>query len=238
MVSNTVACTATHYGVFNPSLTVNADFTFATMQNYGWAIGELNGHTATVSIVGATLSIQSHPSEPPTSGCLNVVRGGYLTTFTPGQNRPTQFQNVDLLCNAALALQDKASLPFRDYAANYLNNYSSGNAALNVYGTFTPNSNYFYGPVMQDGSTIDLSGKTGTWNVTTSLSYGSTTTTFAAGAKVTVKLGSRAIAKGEKVISWTTRPEATFKSKAWELESRSDGLYAVSRKGGFMIIVK
>ena len=238
MVSNTVACTATHYGVFNPSLTVNADFTFATMQNYGWAIGELNGHTATVSIVGATLFIQSHPSEPPTSGCLNVVRGGYLTTFTPGQNRPTQFQNVDLLCNAALALQDKASLSFRDYAANYPNNYSEGNAVLNVYGTFTPNSNYFYGPVMQDGSTIDLSGKTGTWNVTTSLSYGSTTTTFAAGAKVTVKLGSRAIAKGEKVISWTTRPEATFKSKTWELESRSDGLYAVSRKGGFMIIVK
>ena len=240
MVSNTVAWATSTYGVFNPSLTVNADFTFATMQNYGWAVGELNGHTATVYVAmgAATLFIQSHPSTPPTSGCLNVVRGGYLSTFAPSLNRPTQFQNVDLLCNAALALQDKASLSFRDYAANYLYNYSSGNAALNVYGTFTPNSNYFYGPVMQDGSTIDLSGKTGTWNVTTSLSYGSTTTTFAFGAKVTVELGNRAIAKGEKVISWTTQPEATFKSKTWELESRSDGLYAVSRKGGFMIIVK
>ena len=238
MVSNTVACTATHYGVFNPSLTVNADFTFATMQNYGWAIGELNGHTATVSIVGATLFIQSHPSEPPTSGCLNVVRGGYLTTFTPGQNRPTQFQNVDLLCNAALALQDKASLSFRDYAANYPNNYSEGNAALNVYGTFTPNSSYFYGPTMQDGSAIDLSAKTGVWSVTSSLSYGNKTTTFAAGATVDVKLGSRALRKGDKVIAWTTQPDATFKGKGYTFEAREDGLYVASVPGGFTIIVR
>jgi len=239
-VSNTAPASGITYGVFNPHLTVNADFTFATLRPYGWAVGELDGHTATVNIAmgDATLFIQSHPTEPPTSGCLNVVRGGYLTTFTPEQGRPTLFQNVDLLCNAALALKDKASLSFRDYAANYPNNYSEGNAVLNVYGTFTPNSSYFYAPVMQDGSAIDLSAKTGVWSLTSSLSYGNKTTTFASGAKVTVELGNRAIAKGEKVISWTTQPEATFKSKTWELESRSDGLYAVSRKGGFMIIVK
>ncbi|MBO4709209.1 MAG: DUF2341 domain-containing protein [Kiritimatiellae bacterium] len=240
-VSNTVlAKTGISYGVFNPKITVNADFTFATLRHYGWAVGELNGHTATVYIAmgDATLFIQSQPSQPPTSGCLNVVRGGYLTTFTPDLNRPTAFQDVDFLCNAALKLQGKASLSFRDYAANYPHNYSEGNAALNVYGTFTPNSSYFYAPVMQDGSAIDLSAKTGAWNVTSSLTGGNATTTFASGAKVTVELGNRAIAKGEKVISWTTQPEATFKSKTWELESRSDGLYAVSRKGGFMIIVK
>lgn len=239
-VSNTVPWAITTYGVFNPCITVNADFTFATMRTYGWTVGELNGHTATVYVAmgDATLFLQSHPSTPPTSGCLNVVRGGYISTFAPSLGRPTAFQGVDFLCNAALALKDKASLSFRDYAANYPNNYSEGNAALNVYGTFTPNSSYFYPPVMQNGSEIDLSAKTGAWSLTSSLSYGNKTTTFAAGAKVTVELGNRAIAKGEKVISWTTQPEATFKSKTWELESRSDGLYAVSRKGGFMIIVK
>lgn len=239
MVSNTVVWTSSNYGVFNPSLTVNADFTFATMQNYGWAIGELNGHTATVYIANATLSIQSHPSAPPTSGCLNVRGSGYLSTFGPSSNRPTQFQNVDLLCNAALRLQDTASLPFRDYAANNPNNNSTGNAALSVYGTFTPDSDYFYGPVMQDGSAIDLSAKTGEWSVTSSLpAGGNRTTTFAAGATVDVKLGSRALRKGDKVISWAAQPDATFKGKGYTFESRSDGLYVASVPGGFIIIVR
>ena len=238
MVSNTVVWTSSTYGVFNPSLTVNADFTFATMQNYGWAIGELNGHTATVYVANATLSIQSHPSAPPTSGCLNVGGSGYLSTFVPDWNRPTQFQNVDLLCNAALALQDKASLSFRDYAANNPNNNSTGNAALNVYGTFTPNSSYFYAPVMQDGSAIDLSAKTGAWSLTSSLSSGNKTTTFAAGATVDVKLGSRALRKGDKVISWAAQPDATFTGRGYTFESRSDGLYVASVPGGFTIIVR
>ena len=238
MVSNTVVWTSSNYGVFNPSLTVNADFTFATMQNYGWAIGELNGHTATVYIANATLSIQSHPSTPPTSGCLNVGGSGYLSTFGPSSNRPTQFQNVDLLCNAALRLQDTASLPFRDYAANNPNNNSTGNAVLNVYGTFTPNSSYFYAPVMQDGSAIDLSAKTGMWSVTSSLTDGGNrTTTFAAGATVRLELGERSFARGDKVISWTAQPDATFTNKAWNLESRADGLYVVNRVGTGTVIV-
>ena len=238
MVSNTVVWTSSNYGVFNPSLTVNADFTFATMQNYGWTIGELNGHTATVYIANATLNIQSHPSTPPTSGCLNVGGSGYLSTFGPSSNRPTQFQNVDLLCNAALRLQDTASLPFRDYAANNPNNNSTGNAVLNVYGTFTPNSSYFYAPVMQDGSAIDLSAKTGMWSVTSSLTDGGNrTTTFAAGATVRLELGERSFARGDKVISWTAQPDATFTNKAWNLESRADGLYVVNRVGTGTVIV-
>ena len=237
MISNTVAWSTSTYGVFNPSLTVNADFTFATMQNYGWAVGELNGHTATVSIVGATLSIQSHPSAPPTSGCLNVVRGGVISTFAPNYARPTAFTNVNFLCNAALNLDNKAPLTFRDYAANYSYNYGAGSADLNVYGTFTPNSSYFYGPTMQDGSAIDLSAKTGAWSVTSSLTGGANATTkFASGAKVTVELGQREIRKGDKVISWTTQPDASFSSKAWLFESRADGLYVTGRNAKATIL--
>ena len=239
MVSNTVAWTTSTYGVFNPSLTVNADFIFATMQNYGWAIGELNGHTATVYIANSTLSIQSHPSAPPTSGCLNVVRGGVISTFAPSLNRPTAFTNVNFLCNAAINLDGKAPLPFRDYAANYSYNYGAGSADLNVFGTFTPNSSYFYGPTMQDGSAIDLSAKTGVWSVTSSLTDGGNrTTTFAADATVDVKLGSRALRKGDKVISWTAQPDATFTGRGYTFESRSDGLYVASVPGGFIIIVR
>lgn len=168
------------------------------------------------------------------------MRGGYLSTFEPSLNRPTQFQNVDLLCNAALALQDKASLPFRDYAANNPNNNSTGNAALNVYGTFTPNSDYFYAPVMQDGSAIDLSAKTDAWSLTSSLSYGNKTTTFAAGAKVKIELGSRTLKVGDKVIAWTTAPASTvtFTAKGYTFEMREDGLYVASVPGGFFLIVR
>ena len=239
MVSNTVVWASSNYGVFNPILTVNADFTFATMQNYGWAIGELNGHTATVYIANATLSIQSHPSAPPTSGCLNVMRGGVISTFEPNYERPTAFTNVNFLCNAAINLDGKAPLPFRDYVANYSYNYGAGSADLNIFGTFTPNSSYFYGPTMQDGSAIDLSAKTGVWSVTSSLTGGANPTTkFASGATVKVELGQRDCRVGDKVISWATQPDATFTNKGWKFESRSDGLYVASVPGGLTIIVR
>ena len=230
-VSNTVPAYNMTYGVFNPAITVNADFTFATMQNYGWAVGELNGHTATVHIAtgNATLFMQSHPSKPPTSGCLNVVRGGYLRTFAAQHGRPTAFQNVDLLCNAALALD--TALPVRDYAANYLGNYSTGTAALDVYGTFTPNSSFFYGPTMQNGSSIDLSAKTGAWDVKSALTAGGNPTTkFAAGATVAILLGSRTPAYGEKIVSWTsaTKPadSVSLTNDTYYLHAEADGLYA------------
>ena len=106
-------------------------------------------------------------------------------------------------------------------------------------GTFTPASDYFYGPVMQDGSTIDLSEKTGTWSVTSSLTDpgGIATTTFASGATVKLELGQRDFAKGEKVISWATQPDATFTNKGWKFESRSDGLYVIDRVGTGTVIV-
>ena len=109
---------------------------------------------------------------------------------------------------------------------------------LNVYGTFTPNSSYFYAPVMQDGSAIDLSAKTDAWSLTSSLSYGNKTTTFAAGAKVTVKLGSRALKVGDKVIAWAAQPDATFTGRGYTFEAREDGLYVASVPGGFIIIVR
>ena len=72
-------------------------------------------------------------------------------------------------------------------------------------------------------------------SVTASRTY---TLTLADGAKVTVKLGSRALKVGDKVIDWTTQPDATFKGKGYTFESRSDGLYVAGVPGGFTIIVR
>lgn len=238
-VSNTVAVNNITYGVFNPHIKVNADFTFVTMENYGWAVGELGGHAATVYIAGSKyLYIQSHPSEPPTSGRFNVMHGGYLATIDPSYKRPTAFRYVDFVnCNAALNLLSEMSVG--DYAPCNTVTTSGGSAELKVSGTFTPNSDYFYGPTMQDGSTIDLSAKTETWNAKSKLTGGNSETKFADGAKVTIELGDRKLKKGDKVIAWESKPNASFVSKKRCIfDVLDDGLYVQSINSGFSILVR
>lgn len=171
---------------------------------------------------------------PPTSGRLNIVSGGTIGTLS---GYPPNLSAIDFVdCNAALNLS--GALSVHDYKPCNTETAGGGSAALSVYGTFTPDSDYFYGPVMQDGSAIDLSAKTGVWSVTSSLTDGGNrTTTFVAGATVKLELGERSFARGEKVISWTTQPDATFTNKGWKFESRSDGLYVVDRVGTGTVIV-
>ena len=58
---------------------------------------------------------------------------------------------------------------------------------------------------MQDGSSIDLSAKTGVWSAYFSLTDGGNRTTkFAPDASVAILLGSRTPALGEKIVSWPT----------------------------------
>ena len=237
MISNTVAGGNMTYGIFNPKTTVNGDFTFATLENYAWTVPDLSGHTVTVDIgVGKIFNVATSVNYPIiTGGRMNVVRGGNLATFS---GRATDFHMVDLDCfNAALNLSGPMSV--RDYGPQYTGNYGKGNVALDVYGTFTPASNYFYGPTMQNGSAIDLSAKTDAWSVTSSLTDGGNATTkFAAGANVWIRLGERELSPGDKIVSWTTQPNATFASKEWTLESRSDGLYVTARRSGSVYYIR
>ena len=81
------------------------------------------------------------------------MQGGNLASFS---SRDANFRAVDLdPLNGALTVDGVLSV--HDYNAVYSGNYGKGSAALNVYGTFTPGSIYFFGPTMQDGSAIDLS---------------------------------------------------------------------------------
>jgi hypothetical protein len=240
MISNTVAGGNMTYGIFNPKTTVNGDFTFATLENYAWTVPDPSGHTVTVDIgVDKTFYVATSVNYPIiTGGRMNVVRGGNLATFS---DKPVDFHMFDLDCfNAALSLGGTMSV--RDYGPQYNGNSGKGNVALDVYGTFTPASDYFYGPTMQNGSAIDLSAKTGAWSVTSLLTDGGNATTkFAAGATVTVILGERKCKVGDKVISWTTAPDSTvsFTSRKATFESRSDGLYITEWKGsGLSIFVR
>lgn len=241
MISNTVANTQLpgQARCFNPCFTVNADFTFVTTEQYGWQIGELNGHTATVHVAPNKVLYLMSAATPPTSGRLNIVGGGTIGTLT---SYPPNLSAIDFVdCNAVLNLS--SALSVHDYRPSCTANSGKGSVQLDVYGTFTPASIYFYGPTMQDGSTIDLSQKTGEWSLASSLTTGANNKTkFVSGSTITINVGSRALKNGDKVISWTvgTKPDETvvFKAKSCSLEAREDGLYVASVKRGMVIIVR
>ena len=226
MISNTVKQTS---GPFNPKLVLTADSTFASGKDYSLMVtsGNLNGHTLRVWFAhnGETLNFCPAGLE---NGTVYVVDGSWFKAASKNATAPT----VDLSVYCALKM-DSYSWTVRNYTARYNQNYGEGTAALNVLGTFTPVQNHFYGPTMQDGSAIDLSAKTGAWNVKGSLTYqnnGNGTTKFAAGATVAIILGERTPAYGEKIVSWTaaTKPadSVTLTNATYFLHAKADGLYA------------
>ena len=229
MVSNTVSAKVPlNFGIFNPKTTINADFTFATLGNFGWTVYNLAGHTVTIDIATArTFYVQSVGSSLSTGGRFNVVHGGNLGSFS---SRDANFRAVDLdPLNGALAVDGVLSV--HDYNAVYSGNYGKGSAALNVYGTFTPGSIYFFGPTMQDGSAIDLSAKTGAWSAKSSLTDGGNPTTkFADGATVAILLGERTLASGERIVMWEAAPGSSvaFTNATYLLRAEADGLYVDS----------
>ena len=115
------------------------------------------------------------------------------------------------------------------------NDWWNGTARMYVYGTFTPETDYFYGCTMMDGSTIDLSGRSGTLSLTSAAACGRRIVDFENGATIYVKpmhpLSSRV-----PVISWdsSTRPAnldtLTFRNgdpgNRAKFQKKEDGLYA------------
>ena len=214
MISNTVSASANElkYGIFNPKTTINGDFTFATLGDYGWTVPDLAGHTVMVDIASGKKLYVATPSKIDSfdaSGRINIVRGGSLATF---EDRITDLHAIDLdRFNAAANLSGTISV--RDYRPQLNGNYGKGSAALNVYGTFTPESDYFYGPTMQKGSTIDLSNKTGVWSIYSSLTDGGNSMTkFSDGATINIVLGEHKLHKDDKIISCA---RASFQCNKW-----------------------
>ena len=150
--------------------------------------------------------------------------------------------SVDFVQSAALNIGTETRV--RDYMCKYNGSSCSGSAEFKVFGTFTPESQKFYGATMQDGSAINLSEKDGAFSTTSGFS--AQKLKYAAGATITVWTGDRVLTSGEKLISWATgaEPDATVKfvpqpslADKWEFVVQADGVYA-KRKPGFSIIVR
>ena len=212
---------------------------------------DLNGHTLTV-LVGSARRFYLR--------CAKIENG--KMDFAAGDGwfqvvNACTATNVDFRVNSALSVG--AALSVRDYEAVWSSNtktHNEGTAALNVYGTFTPAAGQkFYGCTMQNGSTIDLSGRTGTFSTLSYYTGGSTNIKFAANANVTINLAGRTdlrtIVKSENpfVVTWpeglgpaasvTFQVDAETKQNRFKIvrDDERNGLRLV-RASGFVLIVQ
>ena len=193
-----------------------ADSTLNIQNSYGFvgngytrSILDLGGHTLTVNLNAGGKLFYLYNTEVR-NGVLDVTDGGWLETGSAGVTAT----DATIKCRAAM--RANGAVDVRDYVAyRESSKHNEGTAAFNVRGTFTPVTDTFYGCQMQDGSTVDLSGRETAWHTTTALddsAKGSTTVTFADNATITVNLYGReglfALTRSTNpfVVTWDEEP--------------------------------
>ena len=202
---------------------LTADSTLDIQNHYGF-IG--NGYTrSTLDLGGYTLKVNLNSggknfylyNTEVRNGVLDIADGGWFETGNAG----VIATDATIKCRAAV--RANGAVDVRDYVAyRETSKHNEGTAAFKVRGTFTPVTDTFYGCQMQDGSTVDLSGRETAWHTTTApddSAKGSTTVTFADDATITVNLYGReglfALSRAENpfVVTWNQEPEnlATLK---------------------------
>ncbi len=252
------------YGIGN--VTLAADSIFMTARNiltHFYAPDgtpakiDLGGHTLTNSLVWGAQMYIPLSVENGTMVARNLTtesNGGYVRLNSDTSGGSATFN----LVMETVALELHGTLSVSNYVACYTGGYNHGDAAIKVYGTFTPDAvlangnECFHGCEMQNGSFIDLSAKTNAWSSValgwtgTGNMDGNRTTTFADGATVGVLLGTRNVKSQEKLIDWSAavpanREGLTFygvyaDGRRIRLKAQADGLYAPIK--GMIIVVR
>jgi len=187
------------------NVTLTKDSTLRISKTYGFNDGatlNLGGHTLRAEIAKDEILVMR--SAVVSNGTLNVVNGGWLCV--PSGKTCDATDNADILSSTALAIAGTLNAKdFTDAKTTNANSYDSSSGAINVYGTFTPKSDYFYGVTMQSGSSFDLSTKTDPWNVASSATDNNTVS-FADNAAIGLVLGERTTRGTIPVVTWTTAP--------------------------------
>ena len=195
---------------------------------------DLGGHTLTVATAGNDLYFRN----------IGTITNGTFALEGNGRwhvNQAVTARGVSLRTEAALWLNRR--LDVDDYYAACTTNVNDGAGGMNVYGRFTPATDYFYGCTLQDGSTLDLNGRTGAWSTTSAFTNGLNRVTFAEGATVTVDAHARPTWSG-KVVDWGAGQapadvqfvlDDASKAAGRAMAVRDDGIYAI---GGFTVIVR
>lgn len=215
----------------------------------------MNGHDPDLNVKDVTISNGTFTVE------VNAYKGetkGYVQIY---KLRGGDGLNLDLgnTC-LRLATTGVANSQVRDFTANPPDQasvvYSHSTNRMQIYGVYTPQTVRGFNMTMMDGSTLDLSQWSGTYNcVFTNPKYnGSTANTlcdlqFAAGT-VTVNLDGRrdlreiANAESPYIVRWTTRPADTVsfvldddtKNHGFKVEVCDEGLKLCASCGTVVIV--
>ncbi len=102
-----------------------------------------------------------------------------------------------------------AAVRIHDYTSASTDRNHAGSAALDVYGTFTPLTDNFYGCTLQDGAILCLTNRTTTFSTTSAFSPSRPTIEFLPETTITIDLRGRTLTTGEKLVAWTTPPPST-----------------------------
>ena len=244
--------------LFDSQTAANADKTI--VDNAVWDLG---GHTLTITFKGTDPDFDFAGARAEGKGHLVLKNGTVKTTGsgwwqdanTDGTLGGSYDISTAIRHHGATAVSTVSNLTFRT-ASNAKNPIGGHASALyRVYGTFSPISIYFHNVEMLNGSTIDLSMKTGTWSAICTYSSNNYFTTFETGATVTVNLTGReaemeSLAKGEVegnergyVITWNTKPtDVKFLPKMANAEkymlTATDTGLRIRKPKGMTIIVK
>ncbi len=226
-------------GLANVSLTADSSVNVGASTLFSAGTIDLGGHVLDVTINKGQYFICGN-NLTFTNGTIRTRSSdvGYFLIFGAQNARTVDF-------DIGSKLDMRAAFDVHDYTANYFRDENLGTTAMNVWGTFLPlaydgEKDYFYGCTMQNGSTIDLTRRTGVWNATSSFSNGAKEVAFAANATVTVDLTGREIefVNGEglvQIIAWETEPPATTRFKT-DAEMRARGRSFVKRSDGLYLM--
>ncbi len=207
----------------------------------------LNGHTLSISSGGDS---QIHYVKTKDAGVIDFVTG-YLSGY---QNSDLSTATVQVSGNANVHLGDWGySVGDFSYSSSAEFWQSYGAYPINVYGAYLAAA--FRPPLaMQDGSTLDLSGVTGSWDSSGTAAYRAVGVNItdpglvSFTGNITIDLGGRkdvaAISSSDSpyLIKWSSQPDATFVlsekfAKVFRLAPDETGL-RISYVGGFIIYIR
>ena len=234
------------------TLTANSKFEVAKTwglinANYVELPMNLGGHTLEIAFSGGKTMYFTNVRASG-AGKINATGTGILEVRQDSKNIGFIAPEVDLRCTCDLKCIGPVSV--HDYEAAGTRNINDiGSGVMKVYGTFRPETRYFHGFTMQDGSTMDFSEwpESAGWPVTSAYAgSGDKEIKFAEAAEganttVTVKLGNRKVTGG-KIFSWAEGADVSRvkfvrgdADRRYALAKKDDGLYVVN---GMVIIVK
>ena len=248
-ILSTFSANLTTYGggaIFGRT-TLLSDSTFLTTSTGNlrlWTghVLDLGGHALDVDLTDSGKFIigsdaDQNPTTTFTNGTMNVSNGTFF--IYNGYKGTVESRTARLRMNCAMNIPSTCTFNVGDYEALYEGEVNSGTGEMNVYGSFKPTTDGFYGCTLQNGSTLDLSGRTGTWSTTSKFTTGSAVVTFVEGAEVTVNLAGRRdlssmLRNDQYIVTWAEPPHFSVSFKADD-DTRSRALTVVRDEVGIKL---